>query len=128
MAELRIPKGRVKLPGGDFGIVRQPPAVADRIGAPERRRDPDQVMGSFKRGGKAKRTGVYRLHKGERIVKASTAKKLSGPKIAAAARQRPASRRQSAPGNIGKKTTPRQAATPKRVAKPIVRKPAPRRR
>jgi hypothetical protein len=121
MAELRIPRGRVKLPGGgfgpssaaigDFGIVRQPPAVADRIEAPERRRDTAQVMGSFKRGGKAKCTGVYRLHKGEKVVTAA--------KQATAARKRLE--------NIGKKTTPRQAATPQRMAKPIARKPAPRR-
>jgi hypothetical protein len=29
-----------------------------------------QALGSFKKGGKVKRTGLYKLHKGERVKKA----------------------------------------------------------
>ena len=29
---------------------------------------PGRVMGSFKKGGKVKKTGVYKLHKGERVM------------------------------------------------------------
>jgi hypothetical protein len=47
---------------------------------------------SFKRGGKVKKTGLAKLHKGERVIKASTAKKLTSRKIAAAARKKPAPR------------------------------------
>lgn len=33
-----------------------------------RQRNVNAVQGSFKRGGRVKKTGVYRLHKGERVV------------------------------------------------------------
>jgi hypothetical protein len=128
MSEFRFPRRRdlPMRPAGTFGPVSRGPA--DKIGGAGMVRQPADVdpwmelqrraggpatfPPSFKKGGKVKRTGLAKLHKGERVVKASTAKKLSGPKIAAAARQRPASR---------------QAAAPNRVAKPIARKPAPRR-
>jgi hypothetical protein len=29
-----------------------------------------ETMGSFKRGGKVRRTGLYKLHKGERVIPA----------------------------------------------------------
>jgi hypothetical protein len=140
MSEFRFPRrrslpmrpagtfGPVGRPGpadkiGDIGMLRGSPAAPDRMeyrqvpptsGVPV----PDRMLpGSYKRGGKVKRTGLAKLHKGEQVVKASTPKKLSGPKIAAAARKRPASR-----------TTPRPAAAPQRAAKPIARKPSTRRR
>lgn len=33
-----------------------------------RQRNVNTVQGSFRKGGKVKKTGVYRLHKGERVV------------------------------------------------------------
>lgn len=32
------------------------------------------ILGSFKRGGKIKKTGLYRLHKGEYVIRAKSAK------------------------------------------------------
>lgn len=29
-----------------------------------------KILGSFKKGGKVKKTGIYKLHKGEKVVKA----------------------------------------------------------
>jgi len=47
----------------------------DRPG--EKRIDTKKLaIGSFKKGGKVKKTGLYKLHKGERVVKSKTAKKL----------------------------------------------------
>jgi hypothetical protein len=115
--------GPVSRPGpadkiGDVGMVRRPPSGAAPGEIPEpwwlgAQPGVAGAVGSFKRGGKVKRTGLAKLHKGERVVKASTAKKLSGPKIAAAARKRPASRRHSALEDSAKKAT-----------KPLARKPA----
>jgi hypothetical protein len=34
------------------------------------------LLGSFKKGGKVKKTGNYRLHRGERVVKAGAKMKL----------------------------------------------------
>ena len=31
---------------------------------------PRLALGSFKKGGKVKKTGIYKLHKGERILRA----------------------------------------------------------
>ena len=38
---------------------------------------PPKVQGSYKKGGKVKKTGVYRLHKGERVLNAKQTKKLA---------------------------------------------------
>ena len=35
-------------------------------------------LGSFKKGGKVKKTGVYNLHKGERVLNVKQTKKLKG--------------------------------------------------
>lgn len=35
---------------------------------------------SFKKGGKVKKTGVYKLHKGERVLTVRATKKLAGKK------------------------------------------------
>lgn len=34
-----------------------------------------EVMGSYKKGGKVKKTGVYKLHKGEKVVTKKAVKK-----------------------------------------------------
>lgn len=36
-----------------------------------------RMMGSFKKGGKVKKTGLYRLHRGERVVPLSTLAKAN---------------------------------------------------
>jgi hypothetical protein len=37
-------------------------------------------LGSFKKGGKVKKTGIYKLHAKERVLNAKQAKKVSSPK------------------------------------------------
>lgn len=32
--------------------------------------DPRRALASFKKGGKVKKTGIYKLHKGERVLRA----------------------------------------------------------
>jgi hypothetical protein len=128
MSGIRVPpKLNIGKRPGQYGpsvtardpIAKQPADVDPWMELQRRAGGPATFPPSFKKGGKVKRTGLAKLHKGEKVVAAA--------KQATAARQRPASRRHSALENIGKKTTPRKAVTPKRVAKPIVRKPAPRR-
>lgn len=34
-----------------------------------------EVLGSYKKGGKVKKTGLYKLHKGERVLTKKQAKK-----------------------------------------------------
>jgi hypothetical protein len=127
MSEFRFPRRRdlPMRPAGTFGPVSRGPA--DKIGGAGMVRQPADVdpwmelqrraggpatfPPSFKKGGKVKRTGLAKLHKGEKVV---------------AARKRPAARRHSAREDIGKKATKSKVAAPKRVA--IARKPAPRRR
>lgn len=46
----------------------------------EKRIDTSQMtrpLGSFKKGGKVKKTGTYKLHKGERVLNAKKTKKLA---------------------------------------------------
>lgn len=43
---------------------------ADKMNKTKRR-----VMGSFKKGGKVKKTGLYKLHKGEKVIPAKKKKK-----------------------------------------------------
>jgi len=40
-----------------------------------RRELSDKGLPGFKKGGKVKKTGVYKLHKGEKVLTASAAKK-----------------------------------------------------
>lgn len=40
----------------------------------------DVPMGSFKKGGKVKKTGTYKLHKGERVLNVKQTKKFSSKK------------------------------------------------
>jgi hypothetical protein len=47
----------------------------------------------FKKGGKVKRTGVYKLHKGEKVQTAAAAKKAAAKKPAARRRVTPAKRK-----------------------------------
>jgi hypothetical protein len=39
---------------------------------------PDQVLGSFKKGGKVKKAGVYKLHAKERVLNAKQTAKMEG--------------------------------------------------
>jgi hypothetical protein len=43
-------------------------------GGDMRRIDPSRPLGSFKKGGKVKKTGKYKLHKGERVLTKKQAK------------------------------------------------------
>lgn len=38
-------------------------------------RSEQPVLGSYKKGGKVKKTGLYKLHKGEKVVSAKKVKK-----------------------------------------------------
>ena len=38
--------------------------------------DKPKVQGSYKKGGKVKKTGIYRLHKNERVMNAKQTKKM----------------------------------------------------
>lgn len=67
-------------------------APKDRVGqksygsnTPEKRIDVSGMvkpLGSFKKGGKVKKTGAYKLHKGEVVVPAKTVKKAKGKALA----------------------------------------------
>jgi hypothetical protein len=50
--------------GGGIPMQGQP--------APPMRMQQPRVMGSMKKGGKIKKTGVYKLHKGEKVVPVSS--------------------------------------------------------
>jgi len=59
-----------KGPGG--GELEGPPAPPE-----EQRLDSGEIEG-FRKGGRVKKTGVYRLHKGEVVVPARIAKRMKG--------------------------------------------------
>jgi hypothetical protein len=55
------------------GIMTQPENPT--LGGPGMQLNPP-ILGGFKKGGKVKKTGLYRLHKGERVIKAGAKMKL----------------------------------------------------
>ncbi len=65
------------------------PGMADpRLAGPFAGRPGMPLLGSMKKGGKVKKTGAYKLHKGEKVVptgKRAAAKRKAGPLSAAAA-------------------------------------------
>jgi hypothetical protein len=46
----------------------------------------DKGLKGFKRGGKVKKTGVYKLHKGEKVVTAKTTRAMASRKPSSAAK------------------------------------------
>ena len=58
--------------GGRFGGGTPPGAGGVGFGGPVRT---EPVIRSMKKGGKVKKTGKYKLHKGERVVPAKKARK-----------------------------------------------------
>lgn len=47
----------------------------NRYRSPEDQNSGGQALGSFKKGGKVPKTGLYKLHKGEKVVPAKKRKK-----------------------------------------------------
>lgn len=48
------------------GLVKSAPAAQGQMG--ENARMKRELLGSFKKGGKVKKTGAYKLHKGEEVL------------------------------------------------------------
>jgi hypothetical protein len=58
--------------GGRFGPLPLQRGPMQPMGGP--RFGSLQPLGSFKKGGKVKKTGLYKLHKGERVMRAGMGK------------------------------------------------------
>lgn len=71
------PKAPSKPASSGYGPSNPKAKYGDRPG--EKRIDTDDMtkpLGSFKKGGKVKKTGVYKLHKGERVMNPKQMKRM----------------------------------------------------
>lgn len=57
-------------------LIKNAPKVGGQLGENKKLRD--ELLGNYKKGGHVKKTGIYRLHKGEEVIpkKKAMAKKM----------------------------------------------------